>query len=162
MTTVDISKLIEDTNISASESVNKKDVTTAQPVNFLGDFELTESDNFDEFLTELGIGYFTRLAATAASSKYHITKEGDSYTLVTDSTFGTQTIVFKDGVPFKENRLDGQTVTSTVNIVGNKWVQKQVGEGPDVHIVREFEPDQIKVTSVVNDVASVRIYKRLK
>ncbi|OTF74659.1 Group 13 mite allergen-like protein (Lipocalin), partial [Euroglyphus maynei] len=146
---------------SSEPAGNNKNPEPVKEYNFVGEYELVSSDNFDEFLTELGIGYFTRLAATAASSRYYITKDGDSYTLKTVSTFGNSAITFKDGVPFDEDRLDGQTVKSTIQIKGNKWVQKQEGDGPDVHIIREFSPEQIKVTSIVNEVASVRIYKKV-
>ncbi|XP_075677376.1 fatty acid-binding protein-like [Dermatophagoides pteronyssinus] len=156
--------VINDTlTVSSSEPIgnNKNPSEPVKDYNFVGEYELVSSDNFDEFLTELGIGYFTRLAATAASSRYYITKDGDSYTLKTVSTFGNSAITFKDSVPFDEDRLDGQTVKSTIQIKGNKWIQKQEGDGPDVHIIREFSPEQIKVTSIVNDVASIRIYKKV-
>ncbi|KAF7495606.1 Fatty acid-binding protein [Sarcoptes scabiei] len=150
----EISNLLNNTaNVASSSNQEEYD--------FVGEYELVSSENFDEFLTELGIGYFTRLAATQASSRYFITKENDTFTLKTVSTFGTTTITFKNGVPFDEDRLDGQTVKSTVQVVGNKWIQKQEGEGADVSIIREFSPEQVKVTSIVNDVASIRIYKKV-
>ncbi|KAH7645451.1 Fabp5p, variant 3 [Dermatophagoides farinae] len=163
ISSAEISNLLNDTLSTASSepAVNNKNPEPIKEYNFVGEYELVSSDNFDEFLSELGIGYFTRLAATAASSRYFITKDGDSYTLKTVSTFGNSAITFKDGVPFDEDRLDGQTVKSTMQIKGNKWIQKQEGEGPDVHIIREFSPEQVKVTSIVNDVASVRIYKKI-
>lgn len=167
----DTAKLLNDTNALLSAMNNDTEATVVnsssnvdveeKPYDFTGEYVLDSSDNFDEFLTELGIGYFTRLAATAASSRYYITKDGDQYTLKTVSTFGTQVITFKNMVPFDEERLDGQTVKTTILVKGNKWIQTQKGDGPDVNIIREFSPDQVKVTSVVNDVASVRIYKKV-
>lgn len=162
----ELSNLLNETNnlnstVVASDSKESNTIVEEPPFDFTGKYELYSSENFDEFLVELGIGYFTRLAATKASSEYIITKDkNDAYTLRTVSTFGESSITFKDGVEFSEDRLDGNTVRSVINIKGNKWVQKQFGE-KEVTIVREFGPKEIKVTSVVNGIASVRKYKKI-
>lgn len=147
---------------SMNETVDNASETAATKVyDFTGQYELVSSENFDEFLTELGIGYFTRLAATRASSKYIITKDNDYYTLKTVSTFGESSITFKSGVSFKEDRMDGETVDSVINVKGNKWIQKQTGAG-EVTIIREFSPEEVVVTSIINEVASVRKYKKIQ
>lgn len=131
-------------------------------MDFTGVYELTSSENFDEFLSEMGIGYFTRMAATRASSKYYITKDNDTYTLRTVSTFGESSITFKNGEHFREDRLDGENVDSVINIKDNKWVQKQTLGEQVVTIIREFTPEEIIVTSMINNVASVRKYKKIE
>ena len=131
---------------------------------FTGRYKLTTSENYNEFLKELGLGYFKRLAATAASSEYVITydKENKTYTMKTIATFGDSNITFKDGETFTENRSDGETVQTTINIVGNKWDQLQKGT-KDVRIVREFMDDgKIIVTTTVNGVTAVRKKKKKK
>ena len=159
----ELASLLNDTNTSASTVTGKGEETSAPPpFDFTGKYELYSSENFDEFLDELGLGYFTRLAATKASSTYIITKSADNtYTLRTVSTFGESSISFKDGVEFSEDRLDGNTVRTVINIKGNKWVQKQFHD-KEVTIVREFANNEVKVTSVVNNVASVRKYKKIE
>lgn len=156
----ELSRLLNDSKPAASERKESADMVATPYVEFTGKFELYSSENFDEFLTEIGVGYFTRLAATRASSEYVITKDGDSYTLRTISTFGESSVTFKSDIPFTENRIDGATVETVIEIRGNKWVQKQKGE-KEVTIVREFNSEGVIVTSVVNNVACVRKYRRL-
>ncbi len=62
---------------------------------------------------------------------------------------------------FEESRLDGAVVKSNMTVSGNKWIQRQFGE-KEVKIVRQFNGDIIRVTAVVDNVASIRIYKRIK
>ena len=137
------------------------------PVDFTGQYELYSSENFDEFLIELGLGYFKRLAATRASSVYFITRNEDKYTLKTVSTFGETMTTFKSGEPFIEDRLDGSRVTSTITVIGNKWIQKQVGgESGEVTIIREWifpssNQPEIEVTSFINGITTIRKYKKI-
>ena len=165
LSNAELANLLNDTETSASivtTGGGGVNTTPVPPVEFTGKYELYSSENFDEFLVELEIGYFTRLAATKASSEYIITKDGDNaYTLKTISTFGQSSISFKDGVEFSEDRLDGNTVRSVITIKGNKWIQKQYHD-KEVTIVREFSDKEVKVTSVVNGVASVRKYKKIE
>lgn len=175
ITSVQLSNLLNDTEPAASKGVgwaasgssssspSADDSSSAQlpPFEFTGKYTLVSSEHFDEFLVELGIGYFTRLAATRASSEYVITKSAnDEYTLKTISTFGESAITFRDGVEFEEDRLDGNRVRTVITIRGNKWIQKQYHD-KNVTIVREFHPSgDITVTSVVNGVVCVRKYTK--
>ncbi|CAG2120415.1 unnamed protein product, partial [Medioppia subpectinata] len=93
---------------------------------------------------------------------YEITKEGDYYTLKTVSEFKTSEIRFKlNGEEFEENRLDGLRVKSTIVQKGNKWIHKQMSDKNLVTIIREFNGDTIRVTGALNNVAFVRIYKKV-
>jgi len=174
VSSVEIASLLNDTaNLSAATALKESILLTTNgseksppivpPFDFTGRYELYDSENFDEFLTELGLGYFKRLAATRASSEYFITKSApDTWTLKTVSTFGESIVNFKDGVEFSEDRLDGITVRSIISVQGNKWVQKQFGDDiVEVAIVREFVPPGVKVTSVINGVVSIRRYKKI-
>ena len=134
----------------------------AMAVQFEGRYKLENSENFNEFLKEIGMGYFKRLAATASNSEYVVTKEpNDHWKLKTISTFKDSEITFKSGVPFKEDRADGQTVDTTITVDGNRWKQLQRGE-PQVNVEREFSDDGVVVRSTANGVTSVRTYKRQK
>lgn len=166
LTSVQLSNLLNDTESAASKSIgvvgsSEDSSAVIPPFEFTGKYVLISSENFDEFLVEVGIGYFTRLAATRASSEYLITKiADDEYKLKSISTFGENSITFKDGVEFEEDRLDGNRVRTVINIKGNKWIQKQYHD-KDVTIVREFNAEGIVVTSVVNNVVCIRKYEKI-
>lgn len=165
------SKSSQSCSLSASHIQNLMNLTNApvsdnaEPVDekiFLGKFELESSENFDEFLSELGVGYLTRAVATRAKSQYEITKNGEYYTLKTHSPFRTAEITFKlNGETFEEERLDGEHVKSNMTMSGNKWIQRQFGE-KEVTYIREFTGDEVKLTAIVNNVITVRVYKRIK
>ncbi|XP_054165749.1 fatty acid-binding protein-like [Oppia nitens] len=150
-------------NIVNLETNNKlKDDNNSQTVEFTGKYKMTKSENFGNFLEELGVGFVLRAIASRAHPDYHITQnDDDSYTLKTVSEFKTSEITFKFGEPFEESRMDGATVNSTITRNGNKWIQKQVGDSNTVTIVRDFRPDgTIRVTGVVNEVGFERIYEK--
>lgn len=59
-----------------------------------------------------GVGLITRKAANAVTPTVELKKEGDSYNLVTSSTFKTTEMKFKPGEEFDEDRADGAKVKS--------------------------------------------------
>lgn len=100
--------------------------------------------------------------ANKATSDYEITRDGQWYTLRTISPLKSSEITFTlDGKTFDEHRMDGVTVKSSMVRVGRKWIQTQRNGDQVIRIIREWIGDQIVVTSVLNKVAFVRIYKKL-
>ncbi|KAI1288121.1 Fatty acid-binding protein [Halotydeus destructor] len=128
---------------------------------FTGKYLLTKSDNFDEFLKQLGLGAFKRAIATRVYPTLNITQDGDTWTVKQESTFKNSTTSFQIGQEFDELRQDDVTVKSLVTQDGNKWHQVQKGD-QEVTIVREFSDDGIKATATCNGVTSVRFYQRQK
>lgn len=57
-----------------------------------------------------GVGLITRKAANAVTPTVELKKDGDSYNLVTSSTFKTTEMKFKPGEEFDEDRADGAKV----------------------------------------------------
>ncbi|RWS28297.1 fatty acid-biding protein-like protein [Leptotrombidium deliense] len=126
----------------------------------LGKFELSKSDKFDDFLSELGVNMVKRKVACAATPVITIAKDGDEYTMKTASTFKTSEIKFKLGEEFDEERQDGAKVKSTITADGNKLVHVQKAD-KNVEIVREFTQEGMNAVATVNHVVSTRFYKRL-
>lgn len=113
-----------------------------------GKFELESSENFDDFLKALGVGFILRNAAKLATPTVEITNEGDSFAMKTTTTFKTQEIKFSLGQEFDETRMDGVTVKTTITREGeNKLVQSQGGE-PPCTITRELIEDGAKLKTV--------------
>jgi len=126
---------------------------------FTGKFKLSSSDNFDEFLKELGVNFVLRNLAKTSTPVVEITKNGDSYSLKTVTAIKKSEINFELGKEFEEARMDGKNVKTVVVADGNKLVQTQYGD-KEVKIVREFNGDELKVTASVGPVVSVRVYNR--
>jgi len=130
---------------------------------FIGKFKLTSSDNFDEFLKELGVNFVMRNLAKTSSPTVEITKDGDTYSLKTTTAIKTSEIKFELGKEFEEDRMDGKKVKTVIEADGNKLIQTQLGD-KEVKIVREFNDKELKVVCTVESkagpIVSTRIYNR--
>ncbi|CAD6996438.1 probable fatty acid-binding protein [Ceratitis capitata] len=121
-------------------------------------YKLEKSENFDEYMKELGVGMVLRKMGNSVSPTVELKQDGDNYTFTTTSTFKTSTINFKLGEEFDEETLDGRKVKSVITLDGNKLVQEQKGDKPST-IIREFTDNELVTTLTINNVKSVRVYK---
>ncbi|XP_054158608.1 fatty acid-binding protein-like [Oppia nitens] len=137
------------------------DAVSRAMAEFAGKWKLDKSDNFDNFLKELGINFMMRKMAGTASPTVEISRDGDSFTFKTITSIKTSSVTFTLGQEFEEERLDGKKVKSVMTLDGNKLIQTQVDNGKEVKYVREFNGDVLTVTSTANGVVCVRVYKRL-
>lgn len=129
---------------------------------YLGRFKLATSENFDGFLREIGIGMIKRKLANASYPVLDITRdENNNITITTSAPFTRATTTFKLNEEFDEQRLDGKVVKSTVEQQGNKFIQTQTDGSLVIKYIREFAGDEIRVTSIANDVSCFRVYKRM-
>jgi len=127
----------------------------------VGKYELKNSQNFDAFLKELGMGLLKRGAAAVASATVTFSQDGDYWCINTNSTFGKSDIKFKLGEEFDEDRLDGVKVKSTITLDGNTMKQVQKGGKCDVVIERKFDDAGMTSISTANGVTSTRTYARV-
>ncbi|XP_054746566.1 probable fatty acid-binding protein [Anastrepha obliqua] len=118
-------------------------------------YKLEKSENFDEYMKELGVDMVLR---NSVSPTVELKKDGDNYSFTTTSTFKTTTVNFKLGEEFDEETLDGHKVKSVFTLDGTKLVQEQKGDKPST-IIREFTNSELVTTLTLNDVKSVRVYK---
>ncbi|XP_011189615.1 probable fatty acid-binding protein [Zeugodacus cucurbitae] len=121
-------------------------------------YKLEKSENFDEYMKELGVGMVMRKMGNSVSPTVELKKDGETYTFTTTSTFKTSSINFKLGEEFDEETLDGRKVKSIITLNGNTLVQEQKGDKPS-SIVREFTDSELVTTLTINNVKSVRVYK---
>ncbi|XP_018799053.1 PREDICTED: probable fatty acid-binding protein [Bactrocera latifrons] len=121
-------------------------------------YKLEKSENFDEYMKELGVGMVMRKMGNSVSPTVELKKDGETYTFTTTSTFKTSSINFKLGEEFDEETLDGRKVKSVITLEGNKLVQEQKGDKPST-IIREFTDSELVTTLTINGVKSVRLYK---
>ncbi|XP_061399577.1 probable fatty acid-binding protein [Musca vetustissima] len=123
-------------------------------------YKLDKSENFDEYMKELGVGMVLRKMGNTVTPTVELKKEGDMYTFTTTSTFKTSSISFKLGEEFDEETLDGRKVKSVCTMEGNTLTQEQKGDKPST-IVREFSDSELITTLTIGDVKSVRVYKAI-
>ncbi|XP_034827663.1 sodium/calcium exchanger regulatory protein 1 [Maniola hyperantus] len=123
-------------------------------------YKMISSENFDDFMKAIGVGLITRKTANAVTPTVELKQDGDSYVLVTSSTFKTTEVKFKPGEEFDEERADGAKVKSVCTLEGNTLKQTQkAADGVVVTYVREFGPEEMKATMTANDVTCTRVYK---
>ncbi len=76
-----------------------------------GKWQLTQSDNFDTFMSALGVGYLTRKLGNASKPLITVTEEAKgSYSIKQESLVKTTEIKFKIGEPFDETTAGGRQV----------------------------------------------------
>lgn len=118
-----------------------------------------QSENFDEYMKALGVGFFTRVAGNTVTPTVELIKNsGNTYTLKTTSTFRNSEITFELGKEFDEVTLDGRNVKSKMTLEGNVLTQQQGGDPPST-IIREFGDKEMTTTLKVKDITSVRKYR---
>lgn len=86
----------------------------------------------------------TRKLGNTVSPVVELTKNNDTFSLSSNSAFKNSSISFKFGEEFDEETVDGRKVKSVITQEGNKLVHTQKGDKVTT-IVREFEPDQLKM-----------------
>merc|ERR1712168_730304 len=122
--------------------------TTVMADAFVGTWNLKESENFDEYMKALGVGFAMRQVA------------GDTVTVKTQSTFKNTEINFKLGEEFDETTADGRKVKSVVSTDGAKLVHVQKWDGNETSLTREVTGDNLTLTCALGDVVSTRHYVR--
>ncbi|XP_054745829.1 probable fatty acid-binding protein [Anastrepha obliqua] len=108
-------------------------------------YKLEKSENFDEYMKELGVDMVLCKMGNSVSPTVELKKDGDNYSFTTTSTFKTTTVNFKLGEEFDEETLDGRKVKSVFTLDGNKLVQEQKGDKPSTIISDYSHPQRREV-----------------
>nr|ABS19428.1 multivalent antigen sj23-FABP [synthetic construct] len=127
-----------------------------------GKWKLSESHNFDAVMSKLGVSWATRQIGNTVTPTVTFTMDGDTMTMLTESTFKNLSVTFKFGEEFDEKTSDGRSVKSVVTKDSeSKITQTQKDSKNTTVIVREIVGDTMKTTVTVDDVTAIRNYKRL-
>ncbi|XP_018496932.1 fatty acid-binding protein homolog 5 [Galendromus occidentalis] len=131
---------------------------------FIGSWKLTESEKFDDLLSEMGVGFVLRKFAQTATPTVNISQDGDKWKLETVTSLKTSVIEFKMGEEFVEKRLDGNDVRSIMTLEGDKMIQKQFPNEAkklkEVLITRWVDGSTLHVLAECNKVSSTRKYAK--
>ncbi|KAL7875304.1 hypothetical protein SRHO_G00062740 [Serrasalmus rhombeus] len=128
---------------------------------FMGTWKLTSSDNFDEYMKAVGIGFASRQIANMAkpSLLFSVDDQG-VFSMKSMTTFKTVEIKFKLDEEFDEITADDRQAKTVMSLVDGKLVQTQSWEGKSTTLEREVQDGKLMVKCVMDDVVSVRTYER--
>jgi hypothetical protein len=153
----------------------RANLTDAKPLMILGKYHLGATENFDEYLYELGVSYILRNLAKLAKPTITISRTCEDATveypaeskdcdwrIYTETPFKTHTIRFKLEEQVDDYTMDGRTTISIFNIQDeNTLIEHQLGD-VNTTLIREFDTQKMKVTLLVNDVTATSIFPRLE
>lgn len=122
-----------------------------------GVWNLEKNEMFEEFLTEVGIGWMTRKAILAASNKQTITLKDDGLKILIETLKTVETDI-KYGV---EVEMDfGKSVTT---LEGDVLVTKTKKDNLDITQKRYVDKNDVMVLEFhVNKISAKRLFKRLQ
>ena len=130
---------------------------------FVGKWAFESSDNFDEYLKQVGVGLITRKVAANLKPSLEFKVSGDHWTITSTSTFKTFDIDFDLNKEFEETTADGRTLKSTFTFENGKLVQQQKKINPkdkDSVIERYIENGKLVITMDSEGVKAKRVYTK--
>ncbi|XP_004323092.1 fatty acid-binding protein, adipocyte [Tursiops truncatus] len=127
---------------------------------FVGIWKLVSSENFEDYMKEVGVGFATRKVAAMAKPNVIISVNGDVITIKSESTFKNTEISFKLSQEFEEVTADDRKVKSTVILDEGALVQVQKWDGKSTTIKRKRVDDKLVVECIMNCVTATRVYEK--
>merc|ERR1711944_56142 len=142
-------------------------INMADAAKYLGKYDRTSAENYDEFLSELGVNFMLRKAATASSPVLEVTYDADSETwcFKTSTMLKSMELKFKLGEEFDEKAPDGREVRAIVTKEGDTFISvqnaKKEGE-KSTKITREFKDNEcIQISQCIgSDLICKQVFKK--
>ncbi|TWW54172.1 Fatty acid-binding protein, brain [Takifugu flavidus] len=104
---------------------------------FCATWKLVESENFDDYMKALGVGFATRQVGNVTKPTVIISLEGDKVVVRTQSTFKNTEISFKLGEEFDETTADDRNFYSVSG--GRQVGPRPKWDGKETTFVREIK-----------------------
>uniref|UniRef100_A0A915EKX9 Cytosolic fatty-acid binding proteins domain-containing protein n=1 Tax=Ditylenchus dipsaci TaxID=166011 RepID=A0A915EKX9_9BILA len=131
---------------------------------FVGKWNLVDSDNFDAYMKQVGVGLVTRKIAANLKPTLDISTEGPNHwKIVSTSTFKTFATEFDLGKEFEEETADGRKMKSVFTMEDGKLVQNQTKISPsdkDSRFERFIQDGKLVITMQCGDVNAKRVYEK--
>ncbi|KAI1720716.1 lipocalin / cytosolic fatty-acid binding protein family domain-containing protein [Ditylenchus destructor] len=130
---------------------------------FVGKWNLVESENFDAYMKQVGVGLVTRKIAANLKPVLDFTVDGDHWKMVSTSTFKTVVTEFDLGKEFDETTADGRVLKSVFTWDGSKLVQTQTKIDPkdkDSRFERYIQDGKLIITMESEGVTAKRVYEK--
>ncbi|XP_048364016.1 myelin P2 protein-like [Sphaerodactylus townsendi] len=128
---------------------------------FVGSWKLVSSENFDDYMKELGVGLATRKLGSLARPKVKISMKGDVVTIRTESAFKNTEIAFKLGQEFEETTADNRKTKTVITLEKGSLVQVQKWNGKESTIRRKLVDGKMVVECIMKGVTCSRVYQRM-
>ncbi|XP_036035158.1 fatty acid-binding protein 9 [Onychomys torridus] len=128
---------------------------------FLGTWKLVSSENFEDYMKELGVDFAARNAAGLVKPSVTISLNEEKVNIQTESSFKNTEISFKLGEEFDETTADSRKVKSTVTLEGGSMIQVQRWLGKETTIKRKIVEGKMVVECTMNNVVSTRTYEKV-
>ncbi|CAD7671861.1 fatty acid-binding protein 9-like [Vulpes vulpes] len=128
---------------------------------FLGTWKLVSSENFEEYLKQLGMNAAARNLAGLAKPRISISANGDEVNIKTESSFKNTEISFKLGEEFEETTADNRKVKSIITLTSGSMIHVQKWLGKETTIKRQIVDGKMVVEYSMNKTVSTRIYEKV-
>ncbi|CAF1212134.1 unnamed protein product [Adineta ricciae] len=127
-----------------------------------GTWDYVDSENFDEFMKELGVGWAIRMAAKGVKPRLVISENDGKWNIKSESTFKTVAYDFTPDVEFNETTPDGREVTTVIHFHGDKWVNVSIDKNGKKSVITRYVDDkgQQMIDMECGSVKARRWYKR--
>ncbi|XP_062387487.1 fatty acid-binding protein, adipocyte-like [Sardina pilchardus] len=128
---------------------------------FVGKWALKSSENFDEYMKEVGMSFATRQMGNMTKPSLVISLGDQGLISVKGvSTFKTTEIKFKLNEEFDETTVDDRKTRTLITLENGKLVQKQMWDGKETTVERDVQDGKLVAKCIMNDVVAVRNYER--
>ncbi|XP_038655160.1 fatty acid-binding protein, heart-like isoform X6 [Scyliorhinus canicula] len=116
---------------------------------FVGNWRLVDTQNYDNYMRELGVDFATRQVGNVTKPNTIIKLDGDNVILQTKSTYRNTEIIFQLDKPFNEHTSDNRDCKTVISLEGEKLVQIQKWDGKQTTLTREIKDDKLILASLV-------------
>ncbi|XP_075827609.1 fatty acid-binding protein 5 isoform X1 [Microtus pennsylvanicus] len=127
-----------------------------------GRWRLTESQGFEEYMKELGVGLALRKMGAMAKPDCVISCDGNNITVKTESTLKTTQFSCTLGEKFDETTADGRKTQTICTFTDGALVQHQNWDGKESTITRRVKDGKLVVDCVMNNVTCTRVYEKVE
>ncbi|XP_036411188.1 fatty acid binding protein 4a [Megalops cyprinoides] len=126
---------------------------------FVGTWRMVSSENFDEYMKALGVGFATRQVGNMAKPNLIFSVDDQGVICMkSQSTFKTTEVKFKLNEEFDETTADDRRTRTTVTLENGKLVQKQCWDGKDTTLEREVTDGKMIAKCTMGKIVAVRTY----
>uniref|UniRef100_A0A8C9P5T0 Cytosolic fatty-acid binding proteins domain-containing protein n=1 Tax=Spermophilus dauricus TaxID=99837 RepID=A0A8C9P5T0_SPEDA len=128
---------------------------------FLGTWKLVSSENFEDYMKELGVNAAARNAAVLVKPNVIISMDGDKVKMRTESSFKNTEISFKLGEEFDETTADDRNVKSIVTLDSGSMIHVQKWLDKETTIKRKIVDGKMVAECTMNNIVSTRTYEKV-
>ncbi|XP_048196407.1 fatty acid-binding protein 5-like [Perognathus longimembris pacificus] len=127
-----------------------------------GRWRLVDSQGFDEYMKEIGVGLAPRKMGAMAKPNCVITCDGNKVDIKTESILKTTQFSCVLGEQFEETTADVWKTQTVCNFTDGALVQHQAWDWKESTITRKLKDGKLVVECVMNNVTCTRVYEKVE